>query len=579
MQRAAAIGLDKLPCGLPVWAILRPIPLVSHNSAATKLWVYSEPGLLAANTENVRKKIQSGMCYKIAAVIYDRTFGSPSKVIRAIPGLGPFEPATVTCRADAWALIAFTNSLMRLIANLFAHLRSREPQAATPMSGSETPLSSSLSWKRLITWHTAPAHLNRGPAVVSTAWTIPHPARSTDGRTVGRRMRGAGASAMTLCLVLLGSCTGAPRTPYTEADESASVPFGPYKTRFWADSQIGAFQSDARHAVAQKGQPFTYLALSGGGGGGAFGAGILNGWTETGKRPEFTVVSGVSVGALIAPFAFLGPTYDDKLKQLYTDGEAERLISHPDPIGALFGPGLFGRGELRGLVAKYIDLQMFDAIAREDQKGRRLLVVTTNLDAQRAMIWDMGAIASIGGPKAFKLFGDVLAASASVPVVFAPQLIDVEAHNRLFQEMHVDGAVSTPIYTLPDAYLLGGKSIASHQPRPSIYIIENGRIEAGFEVVPNQSEAIAAETFSIMNRAGVQAVVAQTYKAARRDGIGFNLTFVGRDFPETSGTGFETDTMRQLYLYGYQKARAGSFWLSEPPQVTAAVATANTPAP
>ncbi|MDR3372404.1 MAG: patatin-like phospholipase family protein [Ancalomicrobiaceae bacterium] len=380
-------------------------------------------------------------------------------------------------------------------------------------------------------------------------------------------------------LALLAACAGMPRTPFTEADQIAAVPIRPGSLRFWADSKISAFQNEGRLAVAQEGQPFTYLALSGGGGGGAFGAGILNGWTESGKRPEFTVVSGVSVGALIAPFAFLGSAYDGRLKEIYTNGDAERLISRPDPIGAIFGSGLFGHGELRRLISRYIDEEMLEAIAREDRKGRRLLVVTTNLDAQRAMIWDLGAIAVIGGPKAFKLFGDVLAASASVPVIFAPQLIDTEVFGRRFQEMHVDGSISVPVFTLPDSYLHGGKTMTSRRARPDIYIIENGRIEAGFSVVPNQSEAIAAQSFSTMNRVGVQAVVAQTYKTAKKDGIGFHLAYVGRDFPEIGGTGFETDTMRRLYSYGYAKARDGAFWSTEPPQIAVAKQTASISTP
>jgi predicted acylesterase/phospholipase RssA len=161
-------------------------------------------------------------------------------------------------------------------------------------------------------------------------------------------------------------------------------------------------------------------------GSGAYGAGVLNGWSESGTRPQLTIVSGVSTGALIAPFAFLGPDYDHRLRQVYTNGEVQRLIGEPNPLGAMFGPGAFGRERLRRLIERYLDDDLIIAIAREDQKGRRLLVVTTNLDAQRAVVWDMGAIAASGEPKAFDLFRDVLAASASVPVVFAPQLINVD---------------------------------------------------------------------------------------------------------------------------------------------------------
>ena len=381
--------------------------------------------------------------------------------------------------------------------------------------------------------------------------------------------------ALALSVVLLGACASAPRTSFTEADQIAAIPTGPHAIRYWADAPVSAFQGADRRAVAQKGRPFIYLALSGGGGGGAYGAGILNGWTESGARPEFTIVSGVSTGALIAPFAFLGPAYDETLKKMYTSGEAESMIGQPNPLGAIFGAGLIGSGQLRRLVERYLDDDLLNAIAREDQKGRRLLVVTTDLDAQRAVIWDMGAIAASGGPGAFKLFRDVLAASASVPVVFAPQLIDVATNNKSFQEMHVDGTVSAPIFTLPDAILFGGKMVVSRGTRPDLYVIVNARIDPSFEIVPNQAAVIAAHSFTTMNRIGTKAVLAQTYNVASREGFSFHFSYVGRDLPDSGGTGFETDAMRRLYDYGYEKARSGSFWLTKPSQVEAAKDAAN----
>jgi predicted acylesterase/phospholipase RssA len=371
--------------------------------------------------------------------------------------------------------------------------------------------------------------------------------------------------ALALCTTLLGACASGARIPVTESDQSAAVPIGASGVRYWADAPASTYDS-ARRAIIQEGRPFTYLALSGGGGGGAYGAGILNGWTESGTRPEFTMVSGVSTGALIAPFAFLGPAYDKVLMQMYTSGEAARLIGKPNRLGVIFGAGLFGRERLRRLVERYVNDDLVVAIAREDQKGRRLLVITTNLDADRAVIWDMGAIAARGGPKAFGLFRDVLAASASVPVLFAPQLIDVEANGRRFQEMHVDGTVSAPIYTLPDAILFGGQTIALSAPRPRFYAIVNGRLDPSFEVVPNQVAAIAAHSFATMNRVGTKAVLAETYNVAGREGFSYHLSYIDRDFPSSGGTGFETAAMRRLYDYGHQKARSGAFWMTGPSQ-------------
>jgi len=371
---------------------------------------------------------------------------------------------------------------------------------------------------------------------------------------------------LSLGAVLMSGCASAPRMAFTEAEEMAAQPTGTPGIRYWADAPVGAFQG-ARHVVAEPGRPFVYLALSGGGGGGAYGAGLLNGWTQSGTRPQFTMVSGVSTGALIAPFAFLGPDYDATLKQMYTSGDAARLIGHPNIFGPIFGPALFGRAKLINLVDRYLSADLLAAIAREDHKGRRLEVVTTNLDAQRAVIWDMGAIADIGGPKALKLFREVLAASASVPVIFAPQLIEVEANGRTFQELHADGTVSAPIYTLPDAILFGGKTIVAGAPPPDanapvLFVIVNGRLDPGFKVLPNKAVAIAAQSFVTMNRVGAKAVLAQTYDAAKREGFAFHLSYVGPDLAERGGSGFETDAMRELYGYGYDKARSGSFWVT-----------------
>ncbi|MGD0636324.1 MAG: patatin-like phospholipase family protein [Beijerinckiaceae bacterium] len=374
--------------------------------------------------------------------------------------------------------------------------------------------------------------------------------------------------------LLLCACASVPRTPFTKADQMAAVPTGVRNIRFWADAPESVVQNAARRAVVQKGQPFAYLALSGGGGGGAYGAGVLNGWTKSGTRPAFTVVSGVSVGAMIAPFAFLGPRYDEKLKQIYTGGEAQNLIDQASPLGAIFGGGLIESRRMRDMVERYLDDEMLSEIAREDRKGRRLLVVTTDLDAQRAVIWDMGAIAASGGPHAFKLFRDVLAASASVPVIFTPQLIDVEVNERRFQEMHVDGSITAPVFILPDVLLLGGKSIVAHGGRQNLFVIVNARLDAGFRVVPNQTEAIAARSFSVMNRVDTEAVLAETYTAATRDGLGFNLSYIGRDIAESGSSGFETDTMRLLFDYGYAKASSGPFWENRPPQVGKAKAEA-----
>ncbi|RVU18102.1 patatin-like phospholipase family protein [Methylobacterium oryzihabitans] len=372
--------------------------------------------------------------------------------------------------------------------------------------------------------------------------------------------------AALLVTAQVAACASAPRVPYTAAEATAAVVPGQPDVRYWADGPTRAF-ARVTETTASSRTPFSYLALSGGGGDGAYGAGVLNGWTETGRRPSFTLVSGVSTGALIAPFAFLGPAYDGMLRDLYTSGAAEGLVQSPSVVNVLLGDGLFGDQRLRGLVGRYVTPELLAAVAEEHAKGRRLLVVTTNLDAQRAVIWDMGAIAASGQPNAVALFRDVLTASASVPAVFPPMLIDAQAGNRAFQEMHVDGSVVTPVFTLPEAFLVQDGRIETSRGKPNIYVIINGRIEPSFRVVENGTLPIATRTLSTLGRSRSRETLTSTYAFARRNGMGFNLTYIDRRIPEVpADKGFDTAYMRRLYEDGYEKGRSGAVWQNALPR-------------
>ena len=366
--------------------------------------------------------------------------------------------------------------------------------------------------------------------------------------------------AFLAAMFILVGCSSLPRTAYTASDAASSTVLDLSELRRYADEPASAFKADVNSRAA----PLSYLALSGGGADGAYGAGVLNGWTAAGTRPRFSVVSGVSTGALIAPFAFLGPAYDATLRDVYTSGIAESLLDTPSIVHALFGSGLFGNTQLRELVARYIDQDMLAAIAAEYAKGRSLLIVTTNLDTQRTVIWDMGRIATIGSPQALNLFRDVLAASASIPVVFPPMLIDAEANGHRFQEMHVDGGVTAPVLTLPEAFLLRNGAIARGL-RMNIYILVNDKVERDFRLVPNGTIDIAARASASVMKTQIRSVLFETYDSARRNNFGFNLTYIARDFPSPGSSGFETGYMRSLYQYGFDKAKTGNFWAKAPP--------------
>jgi len=362
-------------------------------------------------------------------------------------------------------------------------------------------------------------------------------------------------------MFILAGCSSLPRTPYTAPDAASSTVLDLSELRSYADEPASMF---LKTNVSSRTGPLNYLALSGGGADGAYGAGVLNGWSAAGTRPEFSVVSGVSTGALIAPFAFLGPAYDAMLRDVYTSGIAEGLLNTPNIAHAVFGSGLFGNTHLRGLVARYVGQDMLGAIAAENTKGRKLLIVTTNLDTQRTVIWDMGRIATIGSPQALGLFRDVLAASASIPVVFSPMLIDAEANGRRFQEMHVDGGVTAPVLTLPEAFLLRNGALAKGL-RMNIYVLINDKVERDFQLVPNSTIDIAARTSASVTKTQIRSVLYETYDFARRNNFGFNLTYIDRDIPSPGSSGFETSYMRSLYQYGFDKAKTGDFWAKAPP--------------
>jgi len=367
------------------------------------------------------------------------------------------------------------------------------------------------------------------------------------------------ALAVPLLLLTVAGCASLPRTPYSNSDAAMSRVLDVEGLRRYTDEPISKFGMQRIGPGAA-----TYLALSGGGADGAYGVGVLNGWTTAGTRPTFSVVSGVSTGGLIAPFAFLGPQYDVVLRELYTSGIAETLLEDSNPLRVLFGSGLVGNRRLRELVARYVGPDILQAVAREYAKGRRLLVVTTDLDTQRTVIWDMGRIATIGTTEALDLFRDVMTASASIPVVFPPMLIQAEADGRSFQEMHVDGGVTAPVLTLPDALLFQGQ-VPPKGLHLDIFILVNNKIERDFELVNNGSIEVASRSMSLVTKMQTRSIVFSTYEFARRNHLGFHLSYIEREYPSSNSSGFDTAYMRALYQYGYEKAAGGHAWTTVPP--------------
>ena len=258
-------------------------------------------------------------------------------------------------------------------------------------------------------------------------------------------------------LLISGCATPHKRNPLPEAyGDIAKIPYIPY-ARFWGDKvprwlqeKIDDFKEEIRQNESEtKDISNDYLAISGGGANGAFGAGLLFGWTTAGNRPEFRGVTGISTGAIIAPFAFLGPKYDAQLKKLYTTISTKDILEKRSLFSILTGDSASDTTPLREMLEDVIDVKMLEDIVVEHDKGRRLLIGTTNLDAERPVIWNIGVIAKSGAPNALQLVRDIMVASASIPGAFTPVYIKVEADGHRYDEIHVDGGTSSQVFLYP----------------------------------------------------------------------------------------------------------------------------------
>lgn len=342
-----------------------------------------------------------------------------------------------------------------------------------------------------------------------------------------------------------------PRTPFTAADEAAAVIPGMPEARFWADS-------DADFVRALPSQPGAWLALSSGGSDGAFGAGLLSGWSASGNRPDFSVVTGVSTGALMAPFVFAGPRYDEQLRAAYTNITASDIFE----VGST-GESFLDTWPLKEMIGKQITPALMSDIAAQHNAGRRLFVTTTNLDADRFVVWDMGAIAAHGGDSAIKLFRNVLLASSSIPGAFPPVLIEVEANGKRFQEMHVDGGVGGQFFVAPAALMASRSSFRI--PATQLYIVVNTGLGRDFTVVDRTTPLILGRTVGTAVKVDTRLMIDRAYEAAKRSGVGFNVATVDPNFDAPSHGIFDPKYMTALFKAGYEQGKGARPFANEPP--------------
>ncbi|TXL70049.1 hypothetical protein FHP25_36145 [Vineibacter terrae] len=394
---------------------------------------------------------------------------------------------------------------------------------------------------------------------------------------------------VTIAATLSGCGVLPDRAPYVAADlNEAHVVGFPADIRIWGDTGItAALERDVRSAIEQERQasragagplpPLNVLALSGGGEDGAFGAGVLTGWSERGDRPVFHVVTGVSTGSLIAPFAFVGAAEDTHLREAFTTVDKKNIFIIQGIFKILFGESVAETAPLREMVGRFVTPELLQEVAAAHRSGRRLFVVTTHLDSQRPVLWDMGKIASSGNPKAITLFREVLVASAAMPGVFPPIYFDVQSGDRRFQEMHVDGGVTAQVFSMPlsvTALMAAAPSRERH-----LYVVINNRITPQFDMPRRGIVSIAGRSISTLIKMQGASGTRDIYHFAKDVKADFNLAYIDDGFTEVTPAPFDRGYMNKLFAYGHTLGRQGYPWRKVPPGLEEISKPAPSPAP
>lgn len=379
---------------------------------------------------------------------------------------------------------------------------------------------------------------------------------------------------MILGAVLVAGCSTLDRLPAAVENQRRTANTTIYDipdARFVPGEDTAAIRAgwiaqERRRRVVAGRQPVEHmLALSGGGENGAFGAGLLIGWTARGDRPSFDLVTGVSTGALIAPLAFLGPRYDATLKALYTTIGFEDVARVRPILTVINSDGVADTSPLFALIERHLTDDMIAEIAAEHRKGRVLLVGTTNLDAGRAVIWNIGAIAASGNPRGPHLIRRILLASASIPGVFPPVMFDVTVNGEARQEMHVDGGTSAQLFLYPTDIPMRTAPADVRDRRRVAWIVRNGRTRERPEQTARGLVPIAQRSIATLIVANSMGDIYRTYLATRRDGVDFNLAFITSEFTSSTDKPFDREYMNKLFDYGYRLMREGRSWAKAPP--------------
>ncbi|MCU0790590.1 MAG: patatin-like phospholipase family protein [Nitratireductor sp.] len=375
-----------------------------------------------------------------------------------------------------------------------------------------------------------------------------------------------GFAALTfLCMALTGCVAVATRESYSVEELHGARISGRDDLRFFPaqnpDLQSALGWSETPPAVPDG--RFDILALSSGGPDGAFGAGALKGLARTAKRPDYEIVTGISTGAIMAPFVFTGAQNDRLIESFYTSGEMASLVGPPNVLAALSGPALYSDAKIVPFVNRNIDVALMRRVAAEHGKGRRLLIGTANLDAHQLTIWNMGRIAEIGTPEALALFRKVVRASFSIPGALPPVEI-ASTSTKPVRELHGDGGVIAYFYAdpelVPPVFRSQRKPDRGKASRARIDIILHNQIEAQPAAVQARTIDLAGVSVSNLTRSGMRLLLDNTLRKAADLGVDVRYAYLPSSRRTVSSLEFDIAYMRDTFEFGYRSAVDGTLW-------------------
>jgi predicted acylesterase/phospholipase RssA len=393
--------------------------------------------------------------------------------------------------------------------------------------------------------------------------------------------RGAIQLLALICCVLGVGCAHQSRlcmpsgllSPQASIDLNSATDIDHTREREALSASLARIKSKSPEASDPNGKKYSVLALSGGGSYGAFSAGLLNGWTASGQRPRFDIVSGVSTGALIATYAFLGPQYDAALREFYTTTTTSDIYQKRFKPAVLWSESFVKSSPLKRMIERRITPQMLCEVAVAHSKGRRLYIGTTNVDTGRLVIWDMGAIASSVKPQSLALYRKIILASASPPGFFPPVPIDVSVNDRIYTELHVDGGTTAQVFFRssmiqidPTKFIEGRQPLAGSR----VYIIVAGKDFPDPKCVKRRALEIASSSLGALTYAQTRNDLIRIYTLTLLTGMDFRVASIPQNWPiHADSMEFDQASMRSLYDRGYQRAVANRAWADVPPVLDA----------